>query len=110
MPRSKLIIQEAKNEEDSNSDSQTAILMLPQRKQTLEQSIRTHLFAIEFSDLLSKTPQFQIPFNKFIPAYHHAFNRQCRVADYGFTKLVELLEALPHIAEVWSLSVENYPQ
>ena len=26
--------------------------------------------------------------------------RQCRVADYGFTKLIELLEALPDVVSV----------
>ena len=30
---------------------------------------------------------FQMPFHKFIPSYHHHFGRQCRVADYGYTKL-----------------------
>ena len=39
-------------------------------------------------------------FNKFIPSYHHHFGRQCRVADYGFTKLIELLEALSHTVQV----------
>lgn len=35
-----------------------------------------------------------MPFSKFIPAYHHHFGRQCRVADYGFSKLAELFEAI----------------
>lgn len=39
-------------------------------------------------------------FNKFIPAYHHHFGRQCRVSDYGFTKLIELLEAIPHVIKI----------
>lgn len=38
--------------------------------------------------------------NKFIPAYHHHFGRQCRVADYGYTKLVDLFEAIPHVIQV----------
>jgi hypothetical protein len=41
-----------------------------------------------------------LPFNKFIPAYHHHFGRQCRVADYGFTKLIELFEAIPTTIEI----------
>ena len=41
-----------------------------------------------------------MPFSKFIPSYHHHFGRQCRVADYGYTKLMELFEALPHIVQV----------
>ena len=39
-------------------------------------------------------------FSKFIPYYHHHFGRQCRVADYGFTKLIELFEAIPHVVKV----------
>lgn len=39
-------------------------------------------------------------FNKFIPAYHNHFGKQCRVADYGYTKLIELFEALSSIVQV----------
>ena len=36
----------------------------------------------------------------FFSAYHHHFGRQCRVADYGFTKLIELFETIPTIIEI----------
>lgn len=45
-----------------------------------------------------------MPFNKFIPSYHHHYGRQCRVADYGFSKLVELFEAIPDIVVVCTTS------
>jgi meiosis arrest female protein 1 len=45
-------------------------------------------------------PQSRIPFSKFIPAYHHHFGRQCRVADYGYTRLIDLLESLSHVVQV----------
>lgn len=51
-------------------------------------------------DLLKSQPYCLVQFNKFIPTYHHHFGRQCRVADYGFTKLIDLLEAIPHIVQV----------
>ncbi|KAL6266747.1 hypothetical protein P5V15_003583 [Pogonomyrmex californicus] len=51
------------------------------------------LFSRELVDLLKTAPHCQLSFNRFIPAYHHHFGRQCRVADYGFTKLIDLLEA-----------------
>jgi meiosis arrest female protein 1 len=35
-----------------------------------------------------------MPFSKFIPSYHHHFGKQCRVSDYGFSKLAELFEAI----------------
>lgn len=54
----------------------------------------------EVVDLLKHAPNCQIPFSKFIPEYHHHFGRQCRVADYGYTKLIELLEAIPHVVQV----------
>ncbi|XP_023231609.1 meiosis regulator and mRNA stability factor 1-like, partial [Centruroides sculpturatus] len=58
------------------------------------------LFSREMIDLLKSQPKCSIPFNKFIPAYHHHFGRQCRVADYGFTKLIDLLEAVPHSVQI----------
>ena len=51
-------------------------------------------------DLLRHQPHFRMPFNKFIPSYHHHFGRQCKLAYYGFTKLLELFEAIPDILQV----------
>ncbi len=45
-------------------------------------------------ELLSHSIRCEMPFAKFIPAYHHHFGRQCRVADYGYSKLAELFEAI----------------
>ena len=39
-------------------------------------------------------------FNKFVPSYHHHFGHQCRVSDYGFTKLIELFEAIPGVVKI----------
>ncbi|CAH2037602.1 unnamed protein product, partial [Iphiclides podalirius] len=52
------------------------------------------LFERELIDLLRTAPRCSIPFSKLIPSFHHHFGRQCRVADYGFTKLPDLLAAL----------------
>lgn len=68
--------------------------------QTSEEVERTKQFSLEVVDLLKHNPQCRMPFNKFIPAYHHHFGRQCRVSDYGFAKLIELFEAIPHVVEV----------
>ena len=54
----------------------------------------------ELADLLKAFPNCRLPLNKFIPSYHHHFGRQCRVADYGYTKLMELFEAVPHVVQV----------
>ncbi len=61
---------------------------------------RTQKFAVEVIDLLKHSPQCRMPFNKFIPAYHHHFGKQCKVSDYGFTKLIELFEAIPNVVQV----------
>lgn len=68
--------------------------------QTPEEIERTKQFAYEVIDLLKNSPQCTMIFNKFIPNYHHHFGRQCRVADYGFTKLLELFEAIPDVVVV----------
>lgn len=58
------------------------------------------LLCRELVDLLKMASQCRVPFSKFIPAYHHHFGRQCRVADYGYTRLIDLLEALSHVVQV----------
>ena len=54
----------------------------------------------EVMELLRTSPTCTMPVSKFIPAYHHYFGRQCRVADHGYTKLQELFEAIPHAIQV----------
>uniref|UniRef100_A0A0X3PJ73 Meiosis arrest female protein 1 n=1 Tax=Schistocephalus solidus TaxID=70667 RepID=A0A0X3PJ73_SCHSO len=88
--------------------SQEPTIVIPRRIQTAEQRFRTILFGIEVVEMLRRLQRFQIQFNKFIPAYHHAFYRQCRVSEYGFVKLIELLEALPHVVQVIEEAGEKY--
>ena len=68
--------------------------------QTAEEMKRTEQFGLELVDLLKHNPQCRMIFNRFIPAYHHHFGRQCRVSDYGFTRLTDLFESVPHVVEV----------
>lgn len=42
-------------------------------------------------------------FNKFVPSYHHHFGYQCRVADFGFAKLIELFEAISDVVKIEEL-------
>lgn len=49
---------------------------------------------------MKNQPYCLMPVTKFIPAYHHHFAKQCRVSDYGYSKLLELLEAVPHVLQV----------
>lgn len=57
-------------------------------------------FSREVIDLLKSQPSCIMPISKFIPSYHHHFAKQCRVSDYGYSKLLELLEAVPHVLQV----------
>jgi meiosis arrest female protein 1 len=70
------------------------------RDQTQEEVIRTRGFAKEVVELLRHSPDLSFCFNKFIPAYHLHFGRQCRVGSYGMTKLIELFEAIPDTVEI----------
>jgi len=77
-----------------------ATIAIPKREQTPEEIERTKQFAQQVVELLSHTPQCSMEFAKFIPAYHHHYGSQCRVADFGFTKLIELFEAIPDVVKV----------
>ena len=70
------------------------------KERTQDEIERTKQFSKDVVDLLRHQPHFRMPFNKFIPSYHHHFGRQCKLAYYGFTKLLELLEAIPEILQV----------
>lgn len=60
------------------------MVAIPKREQTLDEVERTHQFAQECVELLRHAPDCRLPFNKFIPSYHHHFGRQCRK---GFSKV-----------------------
>jgi hypothetical protein len=58
------------------------------------------IFCREVRNLLRSKPNCMIPFSKFVPAYHNHYGRQCCVYQFGFTKLIELLEAIPHVVQI----------
>lgn len=60
------------------------------------------IFCREVRNLLRSKPNCLIPFSKFVPAYHNHYGRQCCVYQFGFTKLIELLEAIPHVVQIIS--------
>jgi len=76
------------------------LLAIPRRDQTPEEVERTKQFCLEVIDLLRQRDKCRMGFNKFIPSYHHHFGRQCRVADYGFTKLTDLFEAISYSVQI----------
>lgn len=81
-------------------DSNDVLIAIPKREQTQEEMEKTKQFASEVLQLLRFAPQCSMDFSKFIPYYHHHFGKQCRVSDYGFSKLIELFEAIPDVVKV----------
>lgn len=83
------------------------VIYIRKRERTQDEIERTKQFSKDVVDLLRHQPHFRMPFNKFIPSYHHHFGRQCKLAYYGFTKLLELLEAIPEILQVLECGEEK---
>lgn len=51
-------------------------------------------------ELLKASPRATLSFASFIPAYHRRFGKQFRLSDFGYTKLLDLLESMPHVVQV----------
>ncbi|XP_053540130.1 meiosis regulator and mRNA stability factor 1 isoform X3 [Ictalurus punctatus] len=90
----------------TQQDSDT-VISVPKRERTTEEMERTRQFGKEVVDLLRHQPHFRMPFSKFIPTYHHHFGRQCKLTYYGFSKLVELFEAIPDVLQVLECGEEK---
>ncbi|KAG8432951.1 hypothetical protein GDO86_017279 [Hymenochirus boettgeri] len=90
----------------SQQDNET-VISIPKRDRTPEEVDRTKQFSKEVVDLLRHQPHFRMPFNKFIPSYHHHFGRQCKLTYYGFTKLLDLFEAIPEVLQVLECGEEK---
>uniref|UniRef100_A0A673AJ55 Meiosis regulator and mRNA stability factor 1 n=1 Tax=Sphaeramia orbicularis TaxID=375764 RepID=A0A673AJ55_9TELE len=83
------------------------IISVPKRERTPEEIDHTKQFGKEVVDLLRHQPHCRMPFSKFIPTYHHHFGRQCKLSYYGFTKLIELFEAIPDVLMVLECGEEK---
>ncbi|XP_029311600.1 meiosis regulator and mRNA stability factor 1 isoform X2 [Cottoperca gobio] len=89
-----------------NQDTDT-VISVPKRERTVDEMERTKQFGKEVVDLLRHQPHCRMAFSKFIPTYHHHFGRQCKLSYYGFTKLMELFEAIPSILMVLECGEEK---
>lgn len=83
------------------------VISVPKRERTSEEMDRTKQFGKEVVDLLRHQPHCRMLFSKFIPTYHHHFGRQCKLSYYGFTKLMELFEAIPEVLMVLECAEEK---
>ncbi|GLH10689.1 Limkain-b1 [Gryllus bimaculatus] len=91
-----------------NEPQDDMLIAIPKREQTPEEIEKTKQFAAEVITLLRHVPNCTMRFNKFIPAHHIHFGWQCRVADYGFSKLIELFEAVPDIVQIINIDGERW--
>lgn len=76
------------------------IISIPKRKQSTMEVEKTSIFAGEVVELLKHSSQYTILFEKFACSYHYHFGYQCRLCDYGFVKLADLMEAITGLVEV----------
>ncbi|XP_036796285.1 meiosis regulator and mRNA stability factor 1 isoform X5 [Oncorhynchus mykiss] len=83
------------------------VISVPKRDRTSDEMERTKQFGKEVVDLLRHQAHCRMAFSKFIPTYHHHFGRQCKLAYYGFTKLMELFEAIPDVLVVLECGEEK---
>lgn len=82
-------------------------MFIQKRRQTNVEVEKTSLFANEVVELLRNAPQYSVPFRKFVRSYHYYFGYQCKLSDYGFMRLAELLEALSGVVEMDQNNEEN---
>lgn len=83
------------------------LISMMKRKQTITEMEKTCIFAGEVVELFRIAPQFTIPFKKFVRSYHYHFGYQCRLSDYGFLKLADLLEAIHGIVKMENCAVDD---
>ena len=71
-----------------------------QEELTLAQRCGRRQFQLECVELLRATPEMKMPLTSFAVKYHHHFKRQCKLADYGASKLINLFMSMPDILRV----------
>ena len=89
-------------EKDKEQETGVAGLVVPrpETRSPDEGSRQLLSFSREVRGLLKHQATCTIPFAKFVPIYHSHFGKQCCVQNYGFSKLIELLEAIPHVVQI----------
>lgn len=95
-----------KNKPDASIKPDTA--ELNEFDELAEESQRKlNQFSHEVVDLFKSIHKCIIPLSRFNNEYHKKYGRQLRVADYGFSKLYDLLESIPHILQILDSEFEK---
>ena len=76
---------------------------IPKREHTKKGVSSPRKFAEECIELFTHVghvPGYRLAFNRFVPAFHKYFGRQCETSDYGFSNLIDLFKAISSTVKV----------
>ena len=66
----------------------------------LSQPLKLKVFEKNFQMLLESQPDGVIALGNFVSTYMKFFGQKCKIATFGFSKLTDLIEAVPKVAKV----------
>ena len=66
----------------------------------LSQPLKLKAFARNLQMLLQSQPDGFIALGNFVSTYMKFFGQKCKIATFGFSKLTDLIEAVPKVAKV----------
>ena len=75
---------------------------------SLSQRMKIDAFEKNLKMLLESQPDRLIALGNFVSTYMKFFGRKCKIATFGFSKLTDLIEAVPNVAKVRIESKYNY--
>lgn len=67
---------------------------------SLSQPLKIKAFQQNLKMLLEVQPDRVIALGDFVSTYMKFFGRKCKIATFGFSKLTDLIEAVPSVAKV----------
>lgn len=67
---------------------------------SLSQPLKVKAFEQNLKMLLQVQPDRVIALGNFVSTYMKFFGRKCKIATFGFSKLTDLIEAVPSVAKV----------
>ena len=66
----------------------------------LSQPLKIKAFEKNLKMLLQNQPDGVIALGNFVSTYMKFFGQKCKIATFGFSKLTDLIEAVPTVAKV----------
>ena len=76
---------------------------IPKREKSKKEVSGTQKLAEECIELFTHVghvPGYRQAVNRFVPAFHKYFGRQCETSDYGFSNLIDLFKAISSTVKV----------